>query len=233
MSKVWVLQHIGCETLGTMADALEAAKVSVEQIRLFEGMPVPREMGDAAGLIIMGGPMGVYDDPHYPFLSDEIRLIKQVLKEEKPILGICLGSQLLAAALGAAVMPGEKKEIGWHPVQLTQEAQDDPLWSGIEPVFIGYHWHGDVFQLPEGAIPLARSKQTERQAFRYGPNAYGFLFHMEVTEKIIEEMVETFSEELIESRIDGGEIIRKIPDHLPRLQEVGGTVFQRWAKLIV
>jgi GMP synthase (glutamine-hydrolysing) len=233
MSKVRVLQHIGCETLGTIADALEAAKVSVEQIRPFEGMPIPKEMGDTAGLIIMGGPMGVYDHPRYPFLSDEMRLIEQALKEEKPILGVCLGSQLLAAALGAAVTPGERKEIGWHPVQLTQEAQADPLWSGIEPVFTGYHWHGDIFPLPEGAIPLARSKQTERQAFRYGRHANGFLFHMEVTEKIIGEMVETFSEELRESRIDGGEIIRKIPDHLPRLQEIGGIVFQRWAKLIV
>ncbi len=232
MSKVWVLQHIACETLGTMADILEAAKVSVQYIRPFEGMPVPKGMGDASGLIVMGGPMGVYDHPRYPFLSDEMRLIEQVLKEEKPILGVCLGSQLLAAALGAAVTPGERKEIGWHPVQLTKEAQTDRLWRGIEPVFTAYHWHGDIFQLPEGAVPLARSAQTEQQAFRYGPNAYGFLFHMEVTEKIIREMAGAFPEELKESRVDGGEMIGKIPDHLPSLRKIGGIVFERWAKLI-
>ncbi|WDT73808.1 MAG: gamma-glutamyl-gamma-aminobutyrate hydrolase family protein [Candidatus Manganitrophus sp.] len=195
-------------------------------------MPVPKTMGDAAGLIVMGGPMGVYDHPRYPFLSDEMRLIEQALKEEKPILGVCLGSQLLAAALGGAVAPGKRKEIGWHPVQLTQEAQTDRLWKGIEPVFTAYHWHGDLFQLPEGAVPLARSEQTEHQAFRYGPHAYGFLFHMEVTRKIIGEMVETFSEELKECRIDRREIVGKVEDHLPRLQKIGGVVFERWAKSI-
>ena len=232
MGRVWVLQHIGCETLGTIADALETAEVSVESIRIFEERPVPKTMGEADGLIMMGGPMGVYDHPRYPFLSDEMRLIEQALKEEKPILGICLGSQLLAAALGAAVTPGERKEIGWHPVQLTQAAQADPLWKGIAPAFTAYHWHGDIFPLPEGAVPLARSTQTEHQAFRYGRNAYGFLFHMEMTEAIIGEMVKTFSEELRESRIDGREIIRTIPDHLPHLQEIGGIVFGRWTKLI-
>lgn len=232
MPKVWVLQHVGCETLGTIADALEGAKLSIEYVRPFEGRPVPNAMGDAAGLIVMGGPMGVYDHPRYPFLSEEMRLIEQALKEEKPILGICLGSQLLAATLGAAVTPGKKKEIGWHSVQLTPEAQTDRLWSGIDPVFAAYHWHGDLFQLPEGAVLLARSAQTEHQAFRYGPNAYGFLFHMEVTEKIIGEMVEAFSEELRESRVDGGEIVGKAHDHLPPLQKIGGRVFERWAKLI-
>lgn len=232
MPNIIVLQHIGCETLGIIADSLGGANLSPEYIRPFEGMPVPKTMGEAAGLIVMGGPMGVYDHPRYPFLSDEMRLIEQALKEEKPILGVCLGSQLLAAALGGAVAPGKKKEIGWHPVRLTHEAQTDRLWRGIEPVFTAYHWHGDLFQLPEGAVPLARSEQTEHQAFRYGPHAYGFLFHMEVTQKIIGEMVEIFSEELRESRVEGGEIIRKIPDHLPRLQEIGGTVFQRWAKLM-
>ncbi len=232
MSTVWVLQHIGCETLGTIADALSSAKLSVKTIRPFEGMAIPKGMEGATGLIVMGGPMGVYDHPQYPFLSEEMRLIEQALSEEKPILGVCLGSQLLAATLGAAVVPGEKKEIGWHPVQLSPEGERDRLWSGIEPLFTGYHWHGDIFQLPEGAVPLARSAQTEHQAFRYGSHAYGFLFHMEVTEQIIGEMVETFSEELRESRIEGQEILRKIPDHLPRLQEIGGVVFGRWARLI-
>lgn len=232
MPKIRVLQHIECETLGTIADALSAAKVSVEYIRPFEGMSVPKAMEESDGLIVMGGPMGVYDHPRYPFLSEEMRLIEQALKEEKPILGVCLGSQLLAAVLGATVAPGQRKEIGWHPVQLSQEAHDDPLWEGIEATFTAYHWHGDIFPLPEGAVPLARSAQTAYQAFRYGRRAYGFLFHMEVTEKIIGRMVETFAEELRESRVDGEEIIKKIPDHLPRLQKIGGVVFERWAKLV-
>lgn len=232
MPKISVLQHIGCETLGTIAEALSAAKLSFEYIRPFEGRPVPKAMGASAGLIVMGGPMGVYDHPRYPFLSEEMRLIEQALKEEKPILGICLGSQLLAAALGARVVPGARKEIGWYPVELSPEARSDSLWKGIAPVFTAYHWHGDIFQLPDGAVPLASSAQTERQAFRYGPNAYGFLFHMEVTEKIIREMVQTFSEELRENGLDEQEIIQKIPRHLPGLQRVGEVVFKRWATLV-
>ncbi|TAK02722.1 MAG: amidotransferase [Candidatus Manganitrophaceae bacterium] len=232
MPKIWVLQHIGCETLGTIAEALSAAKVSVEYIRPFEGMSVPKAMEESDGLIVMGGPMGVYDHPRYPFLSEEMRLIEQALKEEKPILGVCLGSQLLAATLGARVVPGERKEIGWYPVELSPEAGSDSLWKGIAPVFTAYHWHGDIFQLPDGAVPLVSSAQTERQAFRYGPNAYGFLFHMEVTEKIIREMVQTFSEELRENGLNEQEIIQKTPRHLPGLQRVGEVVFKRWATLV-
>ncbi|MBI3803762.1 MAG: type 1 glutamine amidotransferase [Nitrospirae bacterium] len=232
MPKIRVIQHIGCETLGSIADALDAAKRSVEYIRPFEGMPIPDTMEETAGLIIMGGPMGVYEHSRYPFLSEEMRLIEQALKAETPVLGVCLGSQLLAATLGAAVAPGEKKEIGWHPVELLPAAQADPLWSGIEPAFTAYHWHGDIFQLPDGAVSLAKSAQTERQAFRYRSNAYGFLFHMEVTEKMIGEMVSTFSEELRENRVDGQEILGKVSHHLPRLREIGGVVFGRWARFI-
>jgi len=100
MSKVWVLQHIECENLGTIAHSLQSAGISAQYVCTFEGQPVPKEMGDAAGLIVMGGPMGVYDQPRYPFLMDEMRLIAQALQEEKPVLGVCLGSQLLAATLG-------------------------------------------------------------------------------------------------------------------------------------
>lgn len=232
MANVWVIQHIQCETLGTIADALRAGGISAECIRTFAGQPVPKEMREAAGLIIMGGPVGVYEQGRYPFLRQEIRLIEQALQEEKPILGVCLGSQLLATALGAAVTRGEKKEIGWHPVTLTKSAMTDPLWAGVEPSFIAYHWHGDVFEPPRGTVPLASSGLTACQAFRYGHNAYGFLFHMEVTEGIIKEMVKTFADELQKAGIDGREIVEKERDYLPRLQKIGGLVFQRWASLL-
>lgn len=98
---------------------------------------------------------------------------------------------------------GKKKEIGWHPVTLGEAATTDRLWEGLEASFIAYHWHGDVFELPRGCETLASSALTRCQAFRYGRNAYGFLFHMEVTEKIIAEMVMTFSDELREAQIDG------------------------------
>ncbi len=168
----------------------------------------------------------------YPFLRDEIRLIEQALTEKKAILGVCLGSQLLAAVLGAKVAKGKQKEIGWYPVTLSRAAMADPLWKGIESPFTAYHWHGDIFELPRGVEALASSALTPCQAFRYGDHAYGFLFHMEVTEKIIEEMVDTFADELQEAGVDGQEIVGKLKDHLPELQRIGSLVFRRWARLV-
>lgn len=233
MSKVWVIQHVNCETLGIITDVLKARGISFEYIRPFEGQPVPTEMGEAKGLIILGGPMGVYEQDLYPFLSQEIRLIqKAALRQGRPVLGICLGSQLLAAALGAKVTKGHMKEIGWYPVTLTDAAGQDPLWTGMERSFIAYHWHGDIFELPRGAVSLAYSGLTEHQAFRYGQKAYGILFHLEVTEEMIQEMVRIFKEELRGSGIDGSEIVERATDHLKRLQEIGKSVFERWAGLV-
>ena len=177
--------------------------------------------------------MGVYDHPQFPFLKDEMRLIEQALREQKPILGVCLGSQLLAAALGAPVTKGKQKEIGWHPVTLSRESANDSLFSSVESPFMPLHWHGDVFDLPRDAVSLASSTLTRHQAFRYGPNAYGLLFHMEMTEPMIQEMVKTFKEELAQERLDGFEILAKTSQHLPLFQQIGQSLFRRWTDLIV
>src|SRR5262249_25507763 len=153
------------------------AGARAEHVRADLGQPIPRSIGEAAGLIVMGGPMGVYEQDRYPYLTDEIRLIEDALGVGKPILGICLGSELLAAALGAEVRRATSKEIGWHRVSLTDSALEDKLLSGIDSSFMAYHWHGDEFELPVGAVALIRSDATANQAFRYGDRAYGFLFH--------------------------------------------------------
>jgi GMP synthase (glutamine-hydrolysing) len=233
MSTVCVIQHVECETLGIIGDALKAEDITVRTIRTFERQPIPKKMSEATGLVIMGGPMGVYEQDRYPFLQQEIRLIQHALEEEKPVLGICLGSQLLAAALGAKVTKGKQKEIGWFPVTLTEAAKSDPLWAGVKPTFMAYHWHGDIFELPPGATSLASSELTEYQAFRYGSFAYGLLFHMEITERIIQDMVEGFRDELQAAGVDGNAIIGKASKYLPRLQRIGGFVFQRWVDLVV
>jgi GMP synthase (glutamine-hydrolysing) len=232
MSNVWVIQHVQCETLGTIAKALKAKDITVRSIRVFKGQPIPKKMNQASGLVIMGGPMGIYEQDQYPFLRQEIRLIQHALEADKPVLGICLGSQLLAAALGAEVTKGKQKEIGWFPVTLTEAAMSDHLWAGVEPSFTAYHWHGDIFELPAGAVSLASSELTECQAFRYGPYAYGLLFHMEVTQRIIQDMVAAFGDELLETGINSSVIVGNASKHLPRLQKVGGVVFQRWADLV-
>lgn len=232
VSTVVAIQHAHCETLGTITEALTASGIAVEVVRTFEGQPVPKGMSASAGLVVMGGPMGVYEQDRHPFLRDEIHLIEEALREDKPVLGVCLGSQLLAATLGAKVTKGRKKEIGWYPVTLTQDAISDPLWIGLEPSFMAYHWHGDIFEHPSGAVSLASSDLTECQAFCYGRHAYGFLFHMEVTEDIIKDMVKTFQEELQETGINSSRIVEQARDRLPPLQRIGKTVFKRWAGFV-
>ena len=230
--KVYALQHVATEPLGIIADALQARGVSAQYVRPYAGEAVPRSLDDAAGLVVMGGPMGVYQQDEFPFLRDEIRLIERALGDGKPALGVCLGSQLLAAALGAEVRKGERKEIGWFAVSLTGEGRRDPLFANAPPRFTAYHWHGDVFDLPRGAAGLASSEQTRHQAFRFGANVYGLLFHLEATPQIVADMVTAFADELEEERLDGREIIGPMGDHLPALTETGATVFDRWAALL-
>ncbi len=142
MQSVRVLQHTPSETLGTIEDVLRSHHLGFDYIQTFAGKSVPREMAAAAGLIVMGGPMGVYEQAKYPFLRDEMHLIESALTMGKPVLGVCLGSQLLAAVLGAEVKKGEKKELGWHAVTLTESATQDALLAGGRPEFWPFHWHG-------------------------------------------------------------------------------------------
>jgi GMP synthase (glutamine-hydrolysing) len=232
MSKIWVMQHTACETLGTIADALEAQALAWQYVRVFEGKPVPHEMGDAGGLIVMGGPMGVYEQDRYPHLKDELRLIEAALTAGKPVLGVCLGSQLLATALGAAVKKGPRKEIGWYPVRLSEAASVDRLWSGAPREFMALHWHGDVFDLPAGAVNLAYSELTEHQAFRYGNSAYGLLFHLEMTGEMIAEMAAAFGDELREAGGEPSRLAAETAADCRKLEAIGETVFGRWTRLV-
>jgi GMP synthase (glutamine-hydrolysing) len=229
---VFAVQHAPCETPGLIADVLQANGVALEYLRPFKGDRIPRRMGAHAGLVVVGGPMGVYEQQEHPFLRQEIRLIQDAVSEHRPILGVCLGSQLLAAALGAPVTRGKQKEIGWHPVTLGRAAAHDVLWRGLPESFVAYHWHGDVFELPLAATPLAWSKLTDCQAFRHGDSAYGFLFHLEVTERIIQQMTRTFRRELREAGLNERHVLDGVAEHLPPLHALGRTVFERWAALV-
>lgn len=231
-SSVLVLQHAQPENLGIFEDLLTERSITPQYVQSFAGEKVPIELAHHSGLIVLGGPMGVYEEKQYPFLSDERKLIEHTLKDGKPLLGVCLGSQLIASVLGAEVTKGAAKEIGWHTLKLTPSAWTDALWENLPREFMGFHWHGDVFSLPHGATLLASSNQTQKQAFRYSEKVYAFLFHLEVTAPLIEGMTQTFQNELAEANIDGGKILEATPQHLPALQEIGRKVFERWLKLL-
>jgi GMP synthase (glutamine-hydrolysing) len=224
MATACILQHLEVETPGLITDALNAAGCRAET---FLANP-PASLAGYDALVVMGGPQSVYEQDRYPYLTAELRLIESALNAGKPILGVCLGSQLLAAALGARVYPGKQKEIGWFPVTLTR----DEFWNGVPTTFPALHWHGDVFDLPAGATALASSEQTACQAFRYGRNAFGVLFHMEATDATIAGMVTTFADELHNAGVDARAILAGATKHLPSLSRAGQTVFGRWARLI-
>ena len=232
MAKVLVLQHHPAENLGAIADALEGAALAWQYVRVFDGHPIPKEVKGLGGLIVMGGPQTVYQLDKYPYFRDEIALIESALKADKPILGVCLGSQLLAAALGAEVRRGQEREIGWYPVRMQEGAKDDRLMRGLPAEFVAAHWHSDVFDLPKGAVALASSEKTPVQAYRFGTKAYGMLFHAEMTREILMALVGEFGEGLKRVGLDGDAILVEAEQHLPALSRVGDTIFTRWASPI-
>ncbi len=233
MAKIYVLQHHPVENLGTIADALEGAALAWQYIRVNDGQPVPADMKNAGGLIVMGGPMGVYQTDRYPWLRDEMRLIEDAMKRNLPVLGVCLGAQILAAALGAKVDRNPNgKEIGWHPIQLHDAAKSDRLMRDLPATMTPFHWHGDIFELPSGAVSLASSDKTLCQAFRHGDKAYGLQFHFEVTSEGVGAMAAAFAKELVREKIPADRMIAQATDFIPPLENISDKVFSRWASPI-
>lgn len=231
MPRILTLQHLRVEGLGTIEPELAARGLTPEIIRIDQGEPVPGKIGDAAGLIVMGGPQSVCDQKKHPHLAEEIRLIESALERDVPVLGVCLGSQLLAAALGAEVRPGPQKEIGWYPVQLAGAAAADSLFAGVRSPFTAFHWHGDIFDLPAGATALASSGLTAVQGFRHGERAWGLLFHLEISERQVIDMLSVLYEEVEAAGLPAHRIANGCADHLERVNEIAATVFGRFAAL--
>ncbi len=232
MPKVLVVQHTPLEALGTIADALETGGHAWQYVRVYEGGAVPAELGAACGLIVLGGPMGVYEQEKYPFLREEMRLIEAALRAGMPILGVCLGAQLLAAVLGAKVDRAEQLEVGWHEVRLSADAGADRLFAGLGSSLVAFHWHQDYFELPQGAIALASSALTPYQAFRYGEVAYGFQFHLEVTREVIEGMLKSGAKSLAKVGLTAHDILASTDRYLPTLEKLAETVFGRWSDMV-
>ena len=175
---VHYLMHVPQEGLGAM-EAWFVARghhLSCTRLYLNETPPTPETID---WLVVMGGPMGVYQEDEYPWLRAEKRFIEAVIARGALVLGVCLGSQLLAEVLGGTVAPNAHKEIGWFPVSLTEQARGNPLFGGLPQSFTPLHWHGDTFSLPEGAVHLARSEACENQAFSYDDRVLGLQFHVE------------------------------------------------------
>jgi len=221
---VIVIQHEPGEGPGSLLPYLRDARI----VRTFAADPVPQ---DCEALVVLGGGMGVYEQDRLPHLRDEIRLLRRCVERGRPVLGICLGSQLLAAALGAEVAKAEAKEIGFYRVRLTPQAREDTLFATAPESFVAFHWHGDAFTLPRGAVPLASSTLTPLQAFRFGERAWGVQFHLETDEEVFSAMM-AGEAELREAGVDPEHLRSQSVRELPRLRSIAQGVFARWAELL-
>jgi len=184
--RILVLQHITCEPPGAYEDVLVNHGIEIQRVELDEGDSIP-DWRDFDGLIAMGGPMSVNDDKVLPWLKEEKAAISEAVSNGLPYWGVCLGSQLLAASLGAPVFKGSVPEVGLLPVYLTEAASDDHVFARLPRELMALHWHNDTVELPSGAVLLARSQLYEVQAFKWGRSAYGVQFHLEVSANMARE----------------------------------------------
>lgn len=193
--KMHWLQHVDFEGLGSIEGWAREKGVEVSCTRLFAGdsLPQPDEFDL---LVVMGGPMGVHDQEQYPWLRPEKEFLRQVIAAGKPVVGICLGAQLLALVLGGRVAPNPEKEIGWFPLERAPLVPQD-LEGILPPSPMVFHWHGDTFTLPENAIRLYSSAACVNQAFLYGTNILGLQFHLETTPVSVAALVSHCREELV------------------------------------
>ncbi len=230
-----VLQHAGCEPPGVYEDEARERGVELHRVLLDEPHQLP-EWRRFSGIVAMGGAMGAYEEEAYPWLIAEKRLIAEAAAAGHPYWGVCLGAQLLAAGLGARVTPGPEPELGVLSVRLTGAAGKDPVFAGAPEQFATLQWHGDTYELPEGAVRLAESDLYEQQAFVTG-RAYGVQFHLEVDSELAREWIEIpdYAEEL--ERLGGpgtpGRILAQVAAIEPRSVPLARALFGRWLTDVV
>jgi GMP synthase (glutamine-hydrolysing) len=235
MRRLLVFQHVSFEILGTLHPLLKARGFRIRYANFGRHPDAHPEVTRYNGLVVLGGPMNVDDLKRHPHLAVEVELIRQAIDQGLPVLGICLGAQLIAKALNAPVYANRIKEIGWYDVCPTPAAKDDPLFGDFSEVEKIFQWHGDTFELPAGAVHLAASRTCPRQAFRYGATVYGLQFHLEVDEPLIERWltVPEHCAELAEGRgrIDPEVIRRETTLYIHRSRCLSDQVFGRFIDL--
>ncbi|MBT8144192.1 MAG: gamma-glutamyl-gamma-aminobutyrate hydrolase family protein [Gammaproteobacteria bacterium] len=230
--KILVFQHVPYEPLGTLDPILRDAGFRIRYVNFGREPDARPTLDGYAGLVVLGGPMNVDQVEQYPHLATEIEMLRQAHDRGMRILGICLGAQLLAKALGGHVGPAAEKEIGWYDLEMTAAAADDPVlceFASPQPMF---QWHGDQFGLPPGATGLASSKRVPCQAFRHGDHALGLQFHLEVDAQLIERWLTLpgYAAELaaLKDSIHPDQVRADTRRHIDMLEQLSQRTFGRW-----
>ncbi|MFM8363919.1 MAG: type 1 glutamine amidotransferase [Verrucomicrobiota bacterium] len=232
MKRVLFVQHGEVDKPGLLARALEESGVELVVAHPYAGGELPSDLRKFSGLALGGGGQSAWEIGEHPYLECEAELVRAALSEEKPVLGLCLGGQIIARALGAEVRRAPAKEIGFYPVTMKAAAKDDPLARIFPEKFGAAHWHGDVFDLPNGAKGLASTEATANQMFRFGRACYGFQFHPEMTAVLFGELVRDEMEWFRTEGLDGDSLVKEAGEVLPLLESSAIAFFKGWAGLL-
>lgn len=228
MEPLWIFRHVDCEGPGYLADVLETHRIPWRLIAVDQNEAIPASIEGCAGLVFMGGPMSV-NDP-LPWIEPELGLIRAAAQAGKPVLGHCLGGQLISKALGGQVGPNPVREIGWHPVDRAHTAAAAD-WLGALPArFEAFHWHGETFSLPPGAQPLLSNEHCPHQAFAMD-SILALQCHVEMTEELVREWVARYADELrtpTPSLQSPEQITADLPNRISVLQQHADTLYRRW-----
>lgn len=236
MSRLLVFQHVAAEPLGTLDRLIRRRRHRIRFVNFERHPDAEPNIDRYRGLVVLGGPMNVEDQARRPHLRTELKAIEQALAQDKPVLGICLGAQLLAHVLGAPVRRNPVAEIGWYPLEATTQGARDPVLSPLPSGSPVFQWHSCTFDLPAGASQLARTASCEQQAFRYGRAAYGFQFHLEMDQPLIERWLATtaYREELAAAGLGHDEqaIRAQTTQYIAPMQAAAEPVFNGFLDLV-
>jgi len=232
MNPVRVFRHVACEPPGYLGTVLERHACPYEVICLDEGVSAPRDVNEVAGLVFMGGAGNVNEPPAW--MRQELALIRAAAERGIPMLGICLGAQLISKALGGAVRPGITMEVGWHPVEQIADCAARDWFAGLPARFEVFQWHAHTFSLPPGAAALLRSPCAEHQAFAIG-NILAMQFHLEITAESIRGLTQRYRgdmEPVSRCVQDAAAITADLESRTRRLHEIADSVFSRWTRAV-
>ncbi|NBN64517.1 GMP synthase [Microvirga tunisiensis] len=231
--RVLAIENYHDTPYGNVGRALADAGVEVVSVRAFAGEPLPDGIGDHAGLVVFGGGQNALDDAGSPFLPRVCELIRGFHAADRPVMGICLGSQLIARSFGGRNIIGRPIEFGWHDVTPTGAGRTDPVFSALGTGAPLFHWHNDTFELPEGAVHLATSRQTQNQGFRLGRATYAFQFHFEAALPEVLEWSQGFADTIARDAPDWTARLPAEADrHAARADATGMALASNWVRLL-
>jgi GMP synthase (glutamine-hydrolysing) len=232
MKPVLVIQNDAEEGAGQLSTLIAERDLEEKTVFGYDTDFEKLSADDYSALVVLGGAQSAYETEEYPYLADEIGLCHDFMQQGKPIAGFCLGAQILARALGGQVVPGQEKEIGWYNLVLSEAAADDVILEDHPQTLLAYHFHGDRIEEVPGAVNLASSEMTTCQLFRYGANVYGFQYHAEVDEPLVEVMCRNNADYMASNGFDAEAVIAESKKKLPAFAEACKGALNRWLNLV-